>query len=363
MMNAADRWEKSNSRTEAIFAEIQIKLKMLLQLYNCSESSSHGVVNSFKEIPASESLNVALPMDDFKVNNSLPVNLPIKEEFLPSTLQIETLSVCAQSELVEEVNSGHEQNLTASMEFSSDFNGGMVDLPEEIRQKRIDMPESFSGSKLDVKTTFVDSFRFEPLIVNSIVERDCCGKKTPLEMDNESKISSVVIDQGVFRHSSHLSDPPDLIPTPPPLPPLAPPWLHEWVCPISLNSPPIESDTHGCFQLDYEVLNETSSHFDFPIARLVDVGTRALDDSMSSPYTYNLFVEMPMQTTFFGNVHLFHDMKTILACLQTSSLHISHLTLGSVPFACNTFESLILCTKNMASLVQNYSAISELNLN
>lgn len=66
----------------------------------------------------------------------------------------------------------------------------------------------------------------------------------------------------------------------------------------------------------------------------------ASDDSTSSPNTYNLFVEMPMKTTFFSNVLLFHDMKTILAWLQTSSLHISHLTLGSVLFDCNTFESL-----------------------
>jgi len=37
--------------------------------------------------------------------------------------------------------------------------------------------------------------------------------------------------------------------------------------------------------------------------------------------------------------------------------------LGSVLFVCNTFESLVLGTKDIASLVQNYSAISELNLN
>lgn len=70
----------------------------------------------------------------------------------------------------------------------------------------------------------------------------------------------------------------------------------------------------------------------------------------------------PIPTISFLKL-LFQDMKTIIARLQTSSLHIINITLGSVLFACNTFESLLLGTKDIASLVQNYSAISELYLN
>jgi hypothetical protein len=76
-----------------------------------------------------------------------------------------------------------------------------------------------------------------------------------------------------------------------------------------------------------------------------------------------MFVEMPLRATLFCNIVLFQDMKTVVARLQNSSLPVINLPLGSVLFVCNTFESLVLGTKDISSLVQNRSAISELNLN
>ena len=156
-----------------------------------------------------------------------------------------------------------------------------------------------------------------------------------IDGDNKHNSSSVTIHPWVFNLVAVLTppyilqtDPPDLVPVP--LPPLAPPWLQ-----------------------DHEVLTGSSSQFDCPIAQFANFGTRVSEYNTSSPHTCHLFVEMPQQTTLVCNVVLF----------QTFSLHLINLNLGSVLFACKHFESLILSTKGIASLIQNYSAISELNLN
>jgi hypothetical protein len=91
------------------------------------------------------------------------------------------------------------------------------------------------------------------------------------------------------------------------------------------------------------------------VISLITVGG-FIDFGISASHTYQLFVERPLKVTS-SNIFSFQDMKTLVAKFQTS-LQIFNFTLGSVLLACNTFESLFLDTQGLASLVQNYSAIS-----
>jgi hypothetical protein len=91
------------------------------------------------------------------------------------------------------------------------------------------------------------------------------------------------------------------------------------------------------------------------VISLITVGG-FIDFGIVASHTYQLFVKRPLKVTS-SNIVSFQDMKTLVAKLQTC-LQIFNLTLGSVLFACITFESLLLDTQGLAFLVQNYSAIS-----
>ncbi|GAU44711.1 hypothetical protein TSUD_24740 [Trifolium subterraneum] len=219
--------------------------------------------------------------------------------------------------------------------------------------------------------------------------------ESPTDINNRRQISSVVINLGasnlgdaLTQPEIHLEDPPNIVPVPPP--PLAPPWIYNSVFTISLNSPPliIASNTGNFFHFDPEVLTRAPSQFDNPIdlqlikmlrensvsdtsivthvfllpfyacpavISLITIGGY-VDFGISASHTYQLFVKRPLKVTS-SNIVCFHDMKTLVTKLQTSSQNFN-ITLGSVLFACNTFESLLFDTQGMSSLVQNYSTIS-----
>jgi hypothetical protein len=145
------------------------------------------------------------------------------------------------------------------------------------------------------------------------------------------------------------------------------------------------SNIRDSFQLDQEVFTRNLSQFDDPITLqvvnmlkensinnasiithtfllpfsacplvlpLITVG-EFIDFGTSASYTYQLFVERPLNTTSC-NIVMFQDMKTLVAKLQASSLESFNLTLDSVLFACDNVESLIRGMNNIASIVQDY---------
>ncbi|PNX74761.1 hypothetical protein L195_g030688, partial [Trifolium pratense] len=361
-----------HARNNVAFDRIISKLEILLQHYNCSPSSSHGATNSFKELDASESLSVVMPTQD---------------ELLPSVEKINIPSPCAQSLLVEVVTP------------ASDLIEDVMDLPAKTTITTLtETTELLAGRNISVdQVEFPLSKESTEFVIdeNSVVHRLSPRREiriTPISKSVNEDASSDEMGVSAMTYMTMGGNVVSL--------PLFGDATHSFTADASLVCTyPYDpgprfttlnrvSSIRDSFQFGQEVLTRTPSQFDKPIElqvinmlRTISVSdtniiTHAfllpfyacpviislitvggfVDFGISASHTYQLFVERTLRSTI-SNIVSFQDMKTLVANLQTS-LQIFNLTLGSVLFACNTFESLLLDTQGMASLVQKYSAIS-----
>ncbi|XP_058739761.1 uncharacterized protein LOC131611956 [Vicia villosa] len=356
-------WEKMEAEYNAEWAKLayldgpgyttwdRIEAKFDLRRKYYSGSSSHGVQNSIEKAPTQSCSShfissmaesnrehnsrmaetarkirescariLKLLQEEMEATKSSGDAVPTSDEILLSVEGIDEHSVTDESVQVKNV-------IMTSVSPSIDFNGGIVDLPEETTQKLRKTPESCVGSKLDVNITFADSFISEHLVVNSDVERDCYSTKvTPLDMDRKQNNSPVVIYQGVFNPSNHLSDPPDFVSIPPP--PLAPPWPHHSVYPITLKSPPSSKVNNIPHYLQFEQTNlfRTQSHITptfgsrIPGVYMLKCSSYAYTNIVSSIDAHYLFVKMSLTVDFsFDTSISLLSMMKIIGQIDTDS--------------------------------------------
>ncbi|XP_058769402.1 uncharacterized protein LOC131643263 isoform X1 [Vicia villosa] len=381
-------WEKTEAEYNAEWTKLayldgpgytawdQIEAKFDLQRKYFSGSSSHGVQNSIEKAPiqtcsshfissmaeSNREHNLHMAETAREIRESCARILKLLQKEMEATKSTSD-GVSTSDEILLSVEGINEHSVSdesvqvknfimTSFSPSIDFNGGIVDLPKEITQKLRKTPESCVGIKVDVKITFADSFISEHPVVDSDVERDWYNTKvTPLDMDRKQNNSPVIINQGVFNPSNHLSDPPDLVPVPPP--PLAPPWLPHSVYLRQLDSPPLIIESNNSFQLDQEVVTRIPSQIDNSIALQVINMLRKFsvkDTSVISnvfllslyacpivsgfsgfgpsvSYTYQLFVERPLKITFFWNIALFQLQHRKCAII----LYLANILLTDTP--------------------------------
>ncbi|GAU33579.1 hypothetical protein TSUD_359570 [Trifolium subterraneum] len=178
-----------------------------------------------------------------------------------------------------------------ALQVNSASNGGSNSSPQSLIAKTPYTTDDLTSPKelneafpvLDASNLCSD---IEPLIADldmhivlkgqpsSFMERDGCSEKeatlvVDINRHGSSVLSNPKVCNLIVAHRKLdilLSDPPDLVPAPPP--PLAPPWLHHPVYAGPVDLPPltIENNTRNSSQLDQEVLTRNSSQFDNPIS-------------------------------------------------------------------------------------------------
>ncbi|GAU39220.1 hypothetical protein TSUD_396670 [Trifolium subterraneum] len=208
----------------------------------------------------------------------------------------------------------------------------------------VDATSLSSASTIKPLIVEYDAATMPTCLLPSDVEHDSYSKKEmQLDTNNKPKLSSVVIGFGVFKLVDvltqlqiHLSNPPDLIPAPPP--PLAPPWLHHpnYRGPRSLSPFTTENNTRDSFQFDQEVLTRTPSQFDNPVVLQVFTDLRKKFNRIPRIIAHALLLSFSASPIGISKI----SVGEFFPCV--SSAYMSHLT----PTNC-----LLKCLSKPPSLV------------